>query len=97
MKKLLLACCLVVGSATFAQAATIKLDIGNQTKSWTISPADIQRILDALKRDTNNPALTNAEAFAIIGNRFINLLNEGTKNSERGAAVIPPLDITDAP
>lgn len=73
--------------------------------SWTITPADIQRILDAIKRDVGQildstvspPAmrdLTAAECFAIIASRFETSLREMAKNSERQATAIPDVVMT---
>lgn len=82
--------------------ATITLTAGANTKSWTITAADIQRILDAVKRDVgpvSNPDgttrdLTAAECFAIIASRFETSLREMAKNSERNATVIADIVMT---
>lgn len=81
--------------------ATITLTAGANTKSWTISPADIQRILDAVSRgiqatneDGTPRTLTPAECFEIIASRFITSLEEMTRTSERNATVIPDIVLT---
>jgi hypothetical protein len=85
--------------------ATITLAAGANTRSWTISNADLQRLLDAVKRDSGkvtNPDgtlrdLTNTECFNIVANRFANNISDQIKGSERAAAPIPPVGLVEIP
>ena len=78
--------------------ATIVLTAGANSKTWTLPPADIQRILDGVKKEVNNPAMTNAQCFDWIANRFMSSLDQMTifneKKTQAEAIVVPPLDIT---
>lgn len=88
--------------------ATISVSIGNMTRSWTIPPAHLQRVLAAYKASFTvddgaggQRVPTDREVFDLLARGFVDDLRRSTREMERNAAVeaaraaVPDVDATE--